>query len=402
MRSAVRPYVKCWPGSKAGGLDDKTLLILPFAQSISAEDAEAIRKFVRNGGIVLADFRPAVTDQHGAFGKAGLLDDVFGIRQELDWKFKLHKGPVTLNLPELQAKIRKATFGEKIAVTTAKAFGTAGKEKTPVFLENRFGKGRAVLLNFTTSEPSFRQFFGAWLGKIGIPELFKAEIRDRYWFADRGKVRTAEIQADKEQETTGDKTATEDAGERETLIYENSSRPKLYRFTSGPAEIIGYFACRRGFTMGKGELKMAFTVRKPGHVYDLIRSKYLGKTDSWEMVLPIEDVAICAVLPFEAQAPKLSRPTVKTGNGGALELRFRIDLPKEAADVRYPVRITLKNPSGKDLQEYARTVTVDKAAAEVMILLPADAPNGKWQITAREVFAGKTDSVEFTLDPEKR
>ena len=89
---------------------------------------------------------------------------------------------------------------------------------------------------------------------------------------------------------------------------------------------------------------------------------------------------------------------MKTGNGGALELRFRIDLPKEAADVRYPVRITLKNPTGKDLQEYARTVTVDK----VMILLPSDAPNGKWQITAREVFAGKTDAVAFTLDPEKR
>ena len=387
---------------KAGGLDDKELLILPFAQSISTEDAEAIRKFVRNGGTVLADFRPAVTDQHGAFGKAGLLDDVFGIRQELDWKFAMHNGPAALNVDGIKANFKKATFGDKIAVTTAKAFGTAGKEKTPVFLENRFGKGRAVLLNFTTSEPSFRKFFGAWLGKIGIPELFKAEIKDRYWLAERGKVRTAEIQADKEQETTGDKTATEDAGERETLIYENSSRPKLYRFTSGPAEIIGYFACRRGFTMGKGELKMQFTVRNPGHVYDLIRSKYLGKTDSWEMILPIEDVAICAVLPFEAQAPKLSQPAVKTGNGGALELRFRIDLRKEAADVRYPVRITLKNPSGKDLQEYARTVTVDKAAAKVMILLPSDAPNGKWQITAREVFAGKTDSVAFTLDPEKR
>ena len=386
---------------KAGGLDGKKLLILPFAQSIAPEDAEAIRKFVRDGGTVLADFRPAVTDQHGAFGKAGLLDDVFGIRQELDWKFKLHNGPVTLNLQELQAKIRKATFGDKVTVTTAKAFGTAGKDKTPVFIENRFGKGRAVLLNFTTSDPAFRKFFGQWLGKIGIPELFKAETKDRYWFAERGKVRTAEIQADKEQEKTGDKTATEDAGERETLVYENTSRPKLYRFTSGPAEIIGYFACRRGFTMGKGELKMAFTVRKPGHVYDLIRDKYLGETGSWEMTLPIEDVVICAVLPFEAQAPKLSQPTVKTGNGGALELWFRIDLPKEAADVRYPVRITLKDPSGKELTDYARTVTVDKAAAEVMILLPADAPNGSWQITAREVFGGKTGKIEFSLNTEK-
>ena len=307
-----------------------------------------------------------------------------------------------MNADGVKANFRKTTFGNKITTTTAKAFGTAGKEKTPVFIENRFGKGRAILMNFTTSDPAFRKFFGAWLGKIGIPELFKAEVKDLYWFADRGKVRPGEIKADKEQETTGDKTATEDAGERETLIYENSSRPKLFRFTSGPAEVIGYFACRRGFTMGKGELKMAFTVRKPGHVYDLIRGKYMGKTDSWEMVLPIEDVALCAVLPFEAQAPKLSQPTVKTGNGGALELRFKIDLPKEAAEVRYPVRVTLKDPAGKELQEYARTVTVDKAAAEVMILLPADAPNGSWQITAREVFAGKTDSVAFTLDPEKR
>jgi len=387
---------------KAGNLNDKKLMILPFAQSISQEDAEAIRKFVRDGGTVLADFRPAVTDQHGAFGKAGLLDDVFGIRQELDWKFSLHSGPAALNVQGVKANFKKATFGDKVTMTTAKAYGTAGKEKTPVFIENKFGKGRAVLLNFTAAEPAFRKFFGEWLGKIGIPELFKAEIKDRYWLAERGKVRTAEIKADKEQSTTGDKTATEDAGERETLIYENSSRPKLFRFTCGPAEIIGYFACRRGFTMGKGELKMQFTVRKPGHVYDLIRGRYLGKTDSWEMVLPIEDVAICAVLPFEAQTPKLSRPTVTKGNGGALELKFKVLLPQETAVIRYPVRLTLKTPSGKELPEYARTVTVDKAAAEVTILLPSDAEKGKWQITAREVFAGKTDSVEFTLDPEKR
>ena len=386
---------------KDGNLNDKKLLILPFAQSISPEDAEAIRKFVRDGGTVLADFRPAVTDQHGAFGKTGLLDDVFGIRQDLNWKFQLQRGSAVLNVDGIKANLRNVTFGGKIKLTAAAAYGTAGKDETPVFIENKFGKGRAVLLNFTTTDPGFRKFFGAWLGKIGIPELFKAEMKDRYWFTDRGKVRSDEIQADREQETTGDKTATEDAGERETLIYENASRPKLYRFTSGPAEIIGYFACRRGFSMGHGELKMQFTVRKPGHVYDLIRGNYLGRTDSWEMVLPIEDVVICAVLPFEAQAPRLQQPMVKTGNGGAQELKFKVLLPQEAADVRCPVRITLKDPSGKELTDYARTVTVDKASADVTILLPADAPNGKWQITAREVFAGKTGRIEFSFPAGK-
>ena len=379
---------------KNGGLNNKKLLILPMAQAISVQDAEEIRKFVRNGGTVLADFRPAVADQHGAFGKTGLLDDVFGIRQDLNWKFQPVKAVVSIGS---KARFTKAFAGGKLQLVSAKALGTAGKGKIPVFLENRFGKGRAVLLNFTTSDPAFHRFFGQWLKSIGIPELFSAKQLDCYWFTDKGPVRPAAIQADKETDSTADKSATEDAGERETLVYENTSRPKLYRFTSGNAEVIGYFACRRGFAMGNGEVKMQFTVRKPGHVYDLINSRYLGRTGKWEHVMPLEGVAIFGVLPFEAQAPEVTPSPVKNADGGAKLLRVKISLPEAAAGIQYPVRLTLKNPEGKELPDFARTVTVKKASAEVDILLPADAPKGKWKIMAREVFGGKSASADFEL-----
>ena len=62
---------------QAGALKENNtrLLILPFAQSIPPQDAKVIREFVKNGGTVIADFRPAVSDGHGAFAKAGLLDE---------------------------------------------------------------------------------------------------------------------------------------------------------------------------------------------------------------------------------------------------------------------------------------------------------------------------------------
>ncbi len=375
------------------------LLILPFAQSISVRDAEIIREFVRNGGTVLADFRPAVTDQHGVFGKAGLLDDVFGIKQDLDWKFNVKRSAAVINYPGCgELKLKSALVGDGFKVVSAKAKGYA-KDKTPVMLENTFGKGRAILLNFTTKEVEFRPFFGKVLTALGIPELFGCRDVERRWFSDKGVVKEADIRRDKVAETDDrDKSETEDAGERETLVYESASFPRRHRVVNGPVEIIGYYACRRGFSLGYGEMELEYSVRNPGHVYDLLNGKYLGKTAKWRAVMPLEAVGLYAVLPFKATAPQVSNITVKKNNVTKYhDVSVDIAVDKAAAAVNYPVYVEFVDPAGQVWSELSRTISVKGAAARAEFILPVNAPAGKWSIRVREVFGGETSVTEFTL-----
>jgi hypothetical protein len=53
------------------------VLVLPGSIALSEKEAQQIRAFVKAGGLVLADVRPGITDEHGKRRAAGALDDIF-------------------------------------------------------------------------------------------------------------------------------------------------------------------------------------------------------------------------------------------------------------------------------------------------------------------------------------
>ncbi len=63
---------------QAGALSRYKVLILPYAQAISARDVEKIKDFVRKGGMLMADFSPGVMDEHGKMLPESPLLEVFG------------------------------------------------------------------------------------------------------------------------------------------------------------------------------------------------------------------------------------------------------------------------------------------------------------------------------------
>ncbi len=60
---------------------DKKLLILPQSVAMSRKEAEAVRRFAENGGVVVADCRIALMDNHCKMLSEGQLDELFGIRR---------------------------------------------------------------------------------------------------------------------------------------------------------------------------------------------------------------------------------------------------------------------------------------------------------------------------------
>lgn len=54
------------------------VFILPNSIAISKQEAEEIRRFVRSGGILIADAQPGMMDEHAKWQNPGRLDDLFG------------------------------------------------------------------------------------------------------------------------------------------------------------------------------------------------------------------------------------------------------------------------------------------------------------------------------------
>jgi len=87
-----------------GQYSPPALVYLPLIEVLSAEEAEALRRYVREGGILVADLNVGVRDAHGKRLPQGILDDVFGIRRT-GYQPPIHDPPIVFRhvLDEQQA-----------------------------------------------------------------------------------------------------------------------------------------------------------------------------------------------------------------------------------------------------------------------------------------------------------
>ena len=134
-------------------LEGYEILVLFDVELLPDGVAGHIAQFVRNGGTVIADVRPAIFDGHLKAVNQGLLDDVFGIArvgrgkaQQADLDLKGLLGTEKLDV-KLQTKV-----DPDVRLGVAKALTTSGD--APVCTLNHFGKGQAILLNFHLANPA--------------------------------------------------------------------------------------------------------------------------------------------------------------------------------------------------------------------------------------------------------
>ena len=67
------------PQVEEGALQGKRVFVLPYSTALSDREVAAIRRFVEDGGILLADAAPGVFDEHVAWRESGALDALFGL-----------------------------------------------------------------------------------------------------------------------------------------------------------------------------------------------------------------------------------------------------------------------------------------------------------------------------------
>jgi len=168
---------------QSGKLDRKhyDVLILPQSTAMSAGECDAVRKFVSDGGTVIADNMTATMDEHCKRLNKGQLDDLFGISQTL---------PVWT--PEPVGGLLK-TDGTGVGVYESDLKVNGGKSTlasdngSPCVVSNKLEKGKAVYLNLNIRSYATGRYGAVGQALRNIIDPIVGDVHPQYIVQDKTK-----------------------------------------------------------------------------------------------------------------------------------------------------------------------------------------------------------------------
>ncbi len=329
---------------EAGALSDYKLLILPFTRAISDRAAAAIERFVRGGGTLVVDLRPAEFTEHLARRPEPALDRLLGVRharQGRPTKAAL-KAEVQLGQRVVKLQARAVTCEAAIELSGARPMAKAGD--VPVLLVHRVGRGRAILLNFPISD----------LGPLG---------------------------------------GTEGAAARElvrALVDLAGVRPTISLRESGPQVLLNSAVWRAGDLIVCGVQlrsysvkggRFTLTLRRTMHCYDLRSRRYAGARQAFSF--PAYRTR------FLVFAPQRLRPVSARAEWTGREIRLRLTAPSSPRGL-YAAHVAVYDPRGAECLWARRNVVLRSGQRRTMELFPGLEPAaGTWTVVVTDLYTGR-------------
>ncbi len=354
------------------------VLVLVQAMALSDAQAAAIRRFAEAGGVVVADLRPGVCNEHGSPRSAGALDDLFGVKQSCD---KPDLAPATPEVPGA-AGLPAAITDNSLALAGGKASGQAGK--TPVMVSHRLGKGGGILANLSWAEYLARERnakedadFSFWPMNAAWRQLAAPVFRE-----------------------AGVKPPTHIIPQGDDM--REIPRTQVARFRAGELEYVGVLQAlpRKAddYTAKKAKLPApaAWTVDfgRVAHVYDLRAGKYLGKTRTLRTPVQAGRARLFALLPYQVAGVKASAEAAAPGKNAVVRLAVA---PAAGKVGRHVLRLRVLGPDGKEREAYRQTVVAEAGRAEVSLPLALDDAAGTWTLSAQDVATGVTGTGRMAV-----
>jgi len=381
-------------GALAAG--DYRVLYMPGAQCVSPEAAARILDFARSGGTVIADWRPAVADQHGKpYGK-GALDALFGVNQDtarpnwIESVVKVADPALSRHVSEIASLRLDAT----LSTAGGKALAGAVEADAPAVIVNDFGKGRGILLNMRLEDT-------IWSLRDSIAR-FKSEDAAR-------QVRTLLVAL----------LATAGIGPEITMEpYVPGCR--VTRFDSNGARVVSLMWDAPTFLPGAPVLEpfnptrgaedarkladaaaqkrtVRLTLAGKAHIYDVLRGEYVGHDNGVKRTVTPGVPHLFSALPYKVDEVTITSDSdaVTAGN----PLRFKIALATEGGQQlgKHVFRVEFTDPEGTSAKHYAANVTAPAGRAEYVLPLALNEMPGKWKLSARDVATGVSAEMSFVV-----
>jgi hypothetical protein len=321
-------------------MDRYRVLILSRAEALSDEEARLMRRFVEGGGVLVADLRPGIFDDHCKPLESGKLDGLFGVRRTGRGKAVQGDG----RLERLEARF---LCDPEIKLSGGEAMGEM--DGVPLMVTRRIGKGRALLLNFSLSELSEEK--AVEVMKL-IAEMARIKPKVRVEGKNGEPIRGVEI----------------------------------VRWRTGEIEIVALFE-------EEGEpIQVRTSLQEPRHVYDLRERRYLGELDRFELDLKPGRAYFLALLPKPAPDVVLSAPR-EAERGEAVKVQVAVPGSKGL----HAVKLKAYLPEGGEAGWFERIAVVGDEPETLLLPIALNDPVGTWKVQAVDLYSGKTSEIEMEV-----
>lgn len=371
------PYYVTSRQVEAGILSQKPprALVMPHAVALSDKEAAALEAYVRGGGTLVADVRPALADGNCNLRPRPALEELFGVERpagegkpaKLDVSFEdaaEGKG-MDVSLPPMA--VPGLTLDSAVNIAAGRPLGKGGE--TPAFIVTRVGKGAAVLLNFSFHE------YRSTPGPNGERPLFELA---RALFGATGI---------RPQWQLLDVSGTPLPGGR------------VSAFTHGGCQILG--ALPPATENRKAPVPATIIAPHRAHLYDLRASKYLGEADRVKADLRFASATVLSALPYRVTALDVRAPrSVKAGT--ACEVRMRLRAVGDTTRAKPVIRLTVLGPDGEEQWFYARTLYPEGLEASASIPFALNDTPGQWLIVCRDVLTGTRTTAKVSVEEASR
>lgn len=408
-------------GAARAELTGVKVLILPKVLSLSDDEADALRRFTRAGGVVIADGACGVFDGHGkrrqslfaADGPLGVLDRDFGLgRRDLrllesngawlgDDKARVALRSLVPDAAQDQvgpesAELRVLEPG--IVPAGARSHGVSAGGAAALLAASA-GRGRFLYLNL-----AFQDY---------------PELRER---KNAGDFRFRGMSLDEYAQTYGQPTG----GEALRLLIgdilsevlpENSLRVRAL----GGTPLRGIR--RVAFSLGRDASLVALIpvggtlspaagtevwagLERVSHWYDVRGAAYLGCKTMVKVTLEPHRPQLLVALPYRVE--RLSLKIRRADSRGVFKVTAAVVLDSGDAGT-HVFHAEISGPDGQVLPHYSRNIVVGKGRWSAELALALNEPAGVYQLTVRDVLTGKLavgalakDAAEYTsLAPAK-
>jgi hypothetical protein len=330
------------------------VLILPASQAVSLKGVEKIKVFAQAGGLVIADFMPAVVDEYlrpyGDSQKAAPGETKFETCPKCQGKKIIHLGGTGDPLGPCPrcGGTGLVAQGETRPQTSmlADLFDFSAKGANPC------GKGYGLFLKGAP----VRDEWGAMRKNL----IVHGGVRDDIQVLDSlGSFRT----------------------DLRTYVFDN-----------GGALLVGV-APDSVVAEPPGEL---FTLKtaQPRHIYNVRRQAYLGLTDSVTAGIVSTEAKLFALLPARIEGLEVRTDKTRYRPGEVVNLDVGI-LPAALKDVSLAVRLEVLT-DGRTIPEFTKNLTV-KGSLGHHLPLALNQAKGSYEVTVSEIISGYRQAVTFRV-----
>lgn len=352
--------------------DGFRVLLLPMTQALSREEAQVIRRFVENGGTVVADVRPGLFDEHCKPLKAGRLDEMFGIRRT--GRGKAVEAPLSLSLTlagkKLSLRLDKVRLDAEVTATTGTALVRV--EQTPAFIVNHVGRGTAILLNFQllTSKPA-------------TPAAAQARrlLRFLYQVAGvRGIIRVTSPEGSPLPLT-------------ETRVWRNGEALVfgLWRHMEN-----AWFSPKSGTTAGQ-PVAVRISLPTARYVYDLRAGKYRGRVNRVDTHLRWGRASFYLASPYPLRRLTLGTFPKTPRRGSEVTVGITLSVPRDTRE-RQAVWVSVTDPEGNHPLWGNRVVLLKRGEGTTRFRVAWNDLPGRWRVTATELFSRCTAQASWHVE----